>query len=144
MTLSCCSMGRRGAWGTTGPSPARVPLGRLPIETHACAMLRGTGSPVNRCLHPASSCHRRGSKAALPPCPLSSLTGRCLFDESHARPSRHGRQLKTVSSERVVPLHPAALDAITEWSDSHWIHAVGRAPRPDDFVFVRPANTRYL
>lgn len=52
-------------------------------------------------------------------------------------------KLKSTSSDRVVPLHPAALAAINEWLDVHWPRIVGRAPRPDDFVFARPDGRPY-
>lgn len=36
-----------------------------------------------------------------------------------------------------MPLHPAAADALAEWLDEGWEIHVGRAPEPDDFVFVK-------
>ncbi len=50
--------------------------------------------------------------------------------------------LKTASSTRIVPLHPAALAALDEWLSVHWIRLTGRAPSAEDFVFVRPGTTK--
>lgn len=50
-------------------------------------------------------------------------------------------ELKTKSSVRVVPLHPAGLAALDEWLSIHWPRLTGRQPTPDDFVFVRPGTT---
>ena len=37
---------------------------------------------------------------------------------------------------RLVPLHPAAVAALREWQAAGWETVVGRAPGPDDAVFV--------
>jgi integrase len=43
---------------------------------------------------------------------------------------------KTRSSVRVVPLHPAARDAVLDWQRVGWEIHVGHAPRPEDPVFA--------
>lgn len=44
--------------------------------------------------------------------------------------------LKTDHAERTLPLHPAAVAALTEYAAEYWIPVVGRRPNSEDFVFV--------
>lgn len=50
-------------------------------------------------------------------------------------------KLKTTSSERVVPMHPANVDGLREWlgDGGGWQRLMRREPRPDDFVL--PGST---
>lgn len=58
--------------------------------------------------------------------------------DGHATPGH----LKTLSSERAIPMHPAAKDAIEEWLTVHWPKLFGRPPGPDDFLFPSPKHKR--
>lgn len=44
-------------------------------------------------------------------------------------------KLKTLSAERVFPIHQAAVAALNEWKKEGWEQWVGRKPRAEDLVF---------
>lgn len=46
--------------------------------------------------------------------------------------------LKTASSHRTLPIHPAAVVALREWIQNGWRAWVGRAPSPADLLFPSP------